>query len=116
MRLLTREDVIVETFCEEEHIPIVGNAIDSGDKTFDNKVCLDILRDRHSGNSWAWCIGCVTVSFHCFKHTEYLGACSYDNSQDFKDCLYHYEMVMTGLEEINIQIQTAAKIITELGD
>lgn len=70
---------------EEEHIPIRGNAMASGDAELDRQVEDEIIADLNAGKLEAWCCAHVRA-FLTFSGTErafvsdgdaYRGACSY---------------------------------------
>ena len=79
---------------EADHIPVRGNAIASGDDDYDRKVENEILERLDAGDVWAW--ASVEVSANCNRcgepMSEYLGACSYANADDFRVGGYYVDM------------------------
>jgi hypothetical protein len=71
--------------CLPEHTPIQGNAMASGDDELDHKVERDILADLQAGNPWAWCCVKVTAAFRGLEETDYLGCCSYESEEGFRE-------------------------------
>ncbi len=66
----------------------------TGDDEADAKLVEDI-RDEREWNVWAWCV--VKVSAHHpeiegLEGTDYLGACSYTDAEDFKTGGYYEQM------------------------
>lgn len=91
-----RENYPPRIECLNEHIPIRGNALASGDDTID-KETEDRLIAELEYNPWAWC--CVRVYVYYtplnIDVSEYLGCCSYDSEHDFKEDGYYDDMVNT---------------------
>jgi hypothetical protein len=82
----TDGDITYCLFIDEEHIPVKGNAIVSGDDKEDAKVERSILRQLRNGNLWAWCTVKVEARHNDHPGVEghdYLGACSYKSTKDF---------------------------------
>ncbi len=107
LRILREHDMFqqmqIEIILHDEHIPIEGNAIDSGDADFDNKVNANIIERLNMGQLWAWCTVEVKVTIEGFTANNYLGCCSYDNEQEFKAGGYYDNMVETCKEDIQNQ-------------
>ena len=78
-----------------EYLDVRGNAMASGDDAFDREVEDSIIADFEGGNEWAWCTVKVTARYEYIDEIEgvdYLGACSYKDEEDFKDCGYYADM------------------------
>ena len=76
-----------EISCLPEHCPIEGNAMCSGDDSFDRQCEERIRADLEDGNEWAWCCVRVTARYDGIASVvgqDYLGGCSYDGVEDFK--------------------------------
>ena len=75
-----------EISCLPEDCPIEGNAMCSGDASFD-KQCEDSIRaDLEAGNDWAWCAVRVTARYDGVDSVigeDCLGCFSYDGIKDF---------------------------------
>ena len=90
----------IQIILHDEHIPIEGNAVDSGDTDFDAKVNAGIIERLDMGQLWAWCTVEVKVTIDGFTANDYLGCCSYDNEQEFKAGGYYDDMVETCKNDI----------------
>jgi hypothetical protein len=103
-RALTREEVTFSIAIEPEDLPIIGNAMASGDDDLDIACEKDIIRRLDSGNPWAWCCIRVTASWEGFSANEYLGACSYQDEEDFKSDGYYDSMCQEALTALNAEL------------
>lgn len=119
LRKLKASDVTFTIECLPEDIPIEGNAMASGDDSFDAGVCRDIQRALDRGNPWAWCCVKVTATYtapngQTFRGSDYLGACSYESEEDFVRCNdYCVDMKDRALEDLNDSIARIASGIPE---
>lgn len=77
----------------------------SGDDEFDKKTVAEIRRELEDGNQWAWCTVGVQVSWAGFDEQEYLGACSYKDLEQFKQCGYMHDMVGEALDKLTTKIR-----------
>lgn len=68
----------------EEDVEVYGNAIASGDDEVDREVERLIFERLDRGDIYAWFCAKVTATWRGFEGTAYLGACSYENAEDFK--------------------------------
>lgn len=87
--------------CLDEHIPIKGNAIASGDNEYDRKV-EEKLKRQLRDNPWAWCSIKVIGEYRGLTAVDYLGCCSYKNEKDFRNSPYFKDMrdnVIADLQE-----------------
>ncbi len=77
-----KDRVTYKVYCEEEHLPYVGNcsAIDEDTDRSNEKWIADQLE---AGNDWAWCSVRVSASFRGVVGVDHLGGCSYLSEEDF---------------------------------
>lgn len=105
MKTIIKEDLEIQIIADYETEQLEGNLIDSGDTAFDNRVCEDVRQQLNVGNVWAWAQVEVKCTYKgVLTASDYLGCCSYDNEQDFKEGGYYEDMVTTCLAEINDQL------------
>lgn len=78
----------------EEEIPVKGNAVVSGDDAFDREVEEEIETRLARGDVWAWCTVEVRVTcLDCGEHaSDFLGACSYEDYEAFRNDDYFTDM------------------------
>lgn len=79
--------VAYEIEITEEHIPVRGNAMASGDDAADRELEDEILARLDRGDLWAWCSVRVKAiapdgSIGC---SSWLGGCSYKDEADFRN-------------------------------
>lgn len=87
--------------CHEEHIPVRGNALASGDDKQDKRVEDSIIRSLNNGNPWSWCTVEVTASYNGLQGTDTLGCCSYKSEKDFiKNSGYYEDMKQQAYDEL----------------
>lgn len=106
MRKLTEAEVTFTIRCEEEGIPVRGNAMGSGNDEDDRRVEEAIIDELESGNPWAWCCIGVIAEWNGFKAHDYLGCCSYENEEDFKESGYYVDMKVEALKKLNDDLET----------
>lgn len=116
MRDVTKEEVEIQLIVHEEDTPVRGNALASGDDAEDKRVEDEIIERLQDGDIWAWC--CVEVravwrpegvNFHV-EGSDFLGACSYRDEQDFReDSLYFEDMVEQAVEDVNRQLELMSR-------
>lgn len=115
MKQLTREDVTIALSAEQDDTPVRGNAMVSGDDTFDREVEDGILRRLERGDIWAWATVAVTVSWESFSATTYLGCCCYDGEDDFREPVEYFDaMVDEALTDLNNTVQETWKQLKDL--
>ena len=117
--ILDTDDPRIEIYTEAlyEDIPIRGHALASGDTETDKQVEGRILAELDAGNEWAWCVARVWVrckewdeeeqETHIIEEDEYLGCCSYNNEQEFKEGGYWNDMVDACIDRINARLPQA---------
>jgi hypothetical protein len=98
LRWLTRKDVEITVFCENEDESIEGS-FSSGDDEADAAYAEEIRADLEN-NAWAWCCIRVNVAYEEYSEDEYLGCCSYKSEADFRACDYYDSMVNEALERL----------------
>lgn len=103
------DQVTITVKCLEEHSPIRGNVIISDSPTLDKQVEDQIIADYENGNNWAWCTVQVTAEWKGITGTDYLGQCSYNNEEDYKENSGYYEdMKCTAYDELIKQLKQLA--------
>lgn len=88
----------------------------SGDDEWDAKGVADI-RERMEWSEWAWCVARV----ECFRDdapeitaTDFLGACSYTDAQDFiANSGYFEDMCATTRAEVDARLAELGAILCE---
>lgn len=105
IRIPEQSEVSYRIECLEEHLPVIGNAIDSGDKEYDNEVETAILEDLEH-NEWAWCCVRVVASWRGIEGDDYLGACSYSSEEEFMKEGYYEDMKERAYEDLIDQLQS----------
>lgn len=110
MRQITIAEITWKIEPTPEHLPVWGNAIASGDDELDSKYESEILTRLNSGETWAWCTVRVSGQWNGIECSDYLGCCTYENEQDFRENSGYFEDMQA---EIRGQIQAAAEVIAE---
>jgi len=92
---------------EQDDIPVVGNAMDSGDPVEDREVESKILYRLDVGDVWAWAAVTVTCrEVHTgVEGTDYLGCCNYRDEKDFRECQYFEDMCTKAYVDCLSQIE-----------
>ena len=114
IRKLTAAEVTFSIECEEEHIPVRGNALASGDDEEDRACENEIIARLDRGDLWAWCTVKVTARWGDYEASEYLGCCSYENEKDFKAGGYYEQMRDEALTRLQAEIERAAEGLAPL--
>lgn len=104
MKTLKLSDLKIELIIKQDDIPVHGNAIASGDDLYDKEVEDEILNRLENGDYWAWCSVEVRATYKGLAASDYLGACSYANEQDFKEGGYYTDMCDNVLADIQEQL------------
>ena len=102
---------IVVEICEED-TRIRGNAVASGDDAEDKEIEDKIIEDLENGNLWAWASVRVTASLEAFEASDYLGCCSYRNTEDFLAGGYFEDMRGLAFEDLKKQIAASLEKLT----
>lgn len=110
-----RREAQITVHAREDDIPVRGNALASGDDAED-KRCEDAILERlERGDVWAWACVEVRASWDLYDGSDYLGACSYDSEEDFRQQGdYFDDMVDEALEVLAGRIESAANGIDGL--
>lgn len=111
--MLTLEDVEIEVKADMDILPIEG-AFASGDEGFDNSVVKEIKERLSRGDVWAWADVEVKVSWEHWSASAYLGACSYENEEDFKKDNYYHQLVKDALKELNDRLKNDYNLLSNL--
>ena len=101
---------------EQDHIPIRGNALASGDPQEDKRAEDMIIDDLNSGNIWAWCSVTVVAyipSIPEIEGTDSLGACSYKSEEDFKRDDYYNDMKAVAKADLLDRLSEVTAALTE---
>ena len=84
----------------DEHIPVRGNAVATDNPEEDKETEDKIIADLDNGNIWAWCTVMVTAEYKGVEGTDYLGCCSYDSEEKFKEDGYFEAMKRSAYNEL----------------
>lgn len=95
----TWENVEINVLCLDEELDPAG-LFASGDDTADAELVAKIRADRE-WNPWAWCCVLVRVTHDEEVEDVYLGACSYKDENEFRECGYFKDMVDEALARFN---------------
>lgn len=91
-RKLKTSDVKWTLIAHPEDLSIRGNAIASGDDAYAAEVERQIQRQLDNGNEWAWCCVELRGEFEGLTASDYLGCCSYNESEkDFRSHSGYFE-------------------------
>ena len=113
-RKLTEADVCFYVIAEQDHMPVRGNALASGDDEEDRKYEDEILTRLDSGDVWAWAAVTVEARYHGLVGVDHLGCCSYRDEADFrKPGDYFDDMKREALADLQRQIDELAPHVSE---
>lgn len=102
LKQLTKEDCDITILIELDDIPVRGNAMASGDDSYDKEIEDEIISRVNDGDVWAWAFVIVRASWHNYSGQDSLGGCSYKNEEDFVNSDGYYEqMVTTAINDLN---------------
>ena len=115
LRRLTREDVVIKVHAEDEHIPVRGNVMASGDADFDRKCEDEIIERLNDGDEWAWACVKVTVTEPTsgLSADDYLGCCTYKDEAEFRKDGYFDDMVSNCMTKLQKRIDLLFDRLTE---
>ena len=99
---------------EQDHIPVRGNAIASGDDATDKKIEDEIIERLDNGDTWAWCSVCVVAEAGGVEGRAYLGACSYKDEADFRAGGYYEQMQAEAKDDLLEQLRRAKTTLEEI--
>lgn len=103
LRALTVADVTFTLECLCEDIPIEGNA-SAVDPATDRTTEEWIREQLAAGNEWAWCTAKVTCQWDAFSAVKYLGCCSYESEEAFRNDPYFSDLCAEALDALNEKI------------
>ena len=97
-----RKDVIYKMEVMPEEMSPVGNIMCSGDDAFDKKIEDEVIDRINQDDIWAWCtvkvIACVEGT--SIAGVDYLGGCSYEDEEGFKEGGYYEDMKEQAFENL----------------
>ena len=64
-----------------------------------------VQKELQAGNDWAWCCAHVVAEHRGLKAETWLGACSYESRENFRDGEYFTNMVDEVIEELADRIE-----------
>jgi len=101
-------------YLEQDDIPVRGNVSASGDEEEDRQIEEDVMERLDRGDTWAW--GSVTcqASIDEFSGYDYLGACCYEDTEDFLRGGYWEDMKESAKEELLSGIRSAGEAYRKL--
>ncbi len=90
---------------EECDIPVQGNVMASGDSQADEEAEAAVLSQLRGGNPWAWCAAVVLAKYRTEDGTlyvgrDYLGGCSYESEEAFRQDGYFEDMKDQALDDL----------------
>jgi len=91
MYQIPRDEIEFTVECLEEDMPIEGNVCATGDLVEDKEQEHWVRRQLREGNEWAWCTVKVSASWNGLTAEDYLGCCSYESAEDFKQPGGYYD-------------------------
>lgn len=108
LRKLRIEEVTFSLDAEQDHAPVRGNAMASGDDAVDKEVEDAIIARLDRGDIWAWADVTVTARYHHWKGEAYLGGCCYDDAKDFiANSGYYEQMQQDALDDLHATLTAA---------
>jgi hypothetical protein len=99
-----KDNAKIEFTAEGEHIPVRGNALDSGDDAEDKKAEDYIIEQLNKGNLSNWFSAKISATYDNFHGVDYLGCCSYASFEEFQKDAYYTSMVEQAIEDLAGQI------------
>lgn len=114
-RELTEEEVEFTVECLTEDVDYHGNCSAIDEET-DRAAEEWIAEQLEQGNEWAWCMVRVTAKWEDFVGTAYLGGCSYEDEESFKEGGYYDDLRAEALNDLNQQIADTADKLKALED
>ncbi len=103
VRIPELTEVKYEIEALEEHLPVKGNVMISGNDEWD-KEAEDLVYKQLEYTEWAWCCVKVTARWKGLEGTDYLGGCSYKSEEDFRKDGYYEDMCSTAYDDLVQQI------------
>lgn len=106
--------ITIEIIAEQDDTPVRGNALASDDVAADRACEDEILARLDSGDVWAWAFVRVRVTCGDFAAEDSLGNCNYADESDFKRGPYYADMLANALDNLQAQLDAAAKLAKTL--
>jgi hypothetical protein len=78
---------------------------------FDDEETENWIREQLlMGNNWAWCSAHVTVALGDLQGEDWLGGCSYESEENFRQDGYYESMVSEAVEDLAQKIEKIASV------
>ena len=105
IKKLTVDDVSVRLYAaDEDRAPYEAMQPASSAESEQFAQAVKSMKDQSP--VWGWCVVIVHVVWGPFEAKQYMGECSYESADDFKENSGYYDdMVKEALSEINADIQ-----------
>jgi len=110
---VTLADCIFKLMAEQDDTQVRGNAMASGDESYDKEIEDAIIKRLDDGDIWAW--ASVRVECHwthpttgeTFIGADHLGCCSYESEKDFRQVPngYFEDMKCVAFDEMAKEIE-----------
>jgi len=101
MKTLSIQDVQIEIIVEDETF----SAHEQLGECMSKEEIDSLLDEARNVNVWKWCMVEVKGTYKGLTASEYLGGCSYESEEDFKnDSGYYEDMVNAVISDLNKQI------------
>lgn len=114
LRKLSKEEVEFTLEVTEDDMPIVGNALASGDNADDAAYEQELLARRAGGDIWAWAMVRVIATWRGFRGVDDLGGCTYESTQAFREDAYYEDMKARALENLQQGLQSTYDSLSDL--
>lgn len=88
--------------------------LDPAESFDDPESVKDIHAKLDAGNPWAWCEIRVVGRWKGFDSDDYIGACSYNDENDFKQGGYYEDMQKKILNDLNYLLAMTVIELNEL--
>jgi hypothetical protein len=90
----------IRLIATQDDAPVRGNALASGNEEEDRRYEDMILERLDNGDVWAWADVEVQATLPDGRTgSAYLGGCSYDDENNFKEGGYYEDMVLSAVED-----------------
>jgi len=110
--------VTYELDVRQEVCPVRGNAMCSGDESFDREVEDGIIERLNNGDIWAWASVHVIARYEGVPDVhgdDYLGCCSYADEADFtRPGDYYDDMKCVAREDLKAKLEKALRALDPL--
>jgi len=102
-RQLTLEDLNISVIASDEDIHPREHLSES---TLTEAEIDAIYEEAVTSNIWKWCTVEVKAEYKGLEASDYLGACSYENEEEFKKDGYYTDMCQTVLADLQKQLDS----------